>query len=430
MPHAQSQIQNPKSKIPNPKSQIDMKTPLAWLQLTREKMRLLVALAGIGFADILMFMQLGFRDALFDSSVRLHSELQGDVFLLSPQSTALIAMKSFPHRRLYQALSFEGVKSVSPVYLNFALWKNPYAKEEERKCREEHQKLSHEDLDKKCKKANTRSILVVGFDPSDPVFDLPAVRQNIDKIRLSDVVLFDDASRAEFGPIPEKFNQGETITTEVGGRRIKVRGLFTLGASFGADGNLITSDLNFLRIFNRSNKGLIDVGIVKLKPGVDVRETVERMRAFFPDDVRVLSKEGFLDWERGYWQNSTAIGFIFTLGTAMGFIVGIVIVYQILYTDVTDHLAEYATLKAMGYTDTYFLVVVFQEALVLAILGYFPAMGLSFGLYHLTRNATSLPVMMTAGRAVMVLILTVLMCCISGAIAVRKLSAADPADIF
>ncbi|MBW4491540.1 MAG: ABC transporter permease DevC [Oscillatoria princeps RMCB-10] len=407
-----------------------MKTPLAWLQLTREKMRLLVALAGIGFADILMFMQLGFRDALFESSVRLHSELQGDVFLISPQSTALIAMKSFPHRRLYQALSFEGVESVSPVYLNFALWKNPYAKEQEKECRVKNKKLLPENQDKKCKKATSRGILVVGFKPSDPVFDLPAVVENIDKIKLSDVVLFDDASRAEFGPIPEKFNQGETVTTEVGGRRVKVKGLFTLGASFGADGNIITSDLNFLRIFNRSNKGLIDVGLVKLKPGVDVKEMVQRMRYLLPGDVKIFSKEEFLNWERSYWQNSTAIGFIFSLGTAMGFIVGIVIVYQILYTDVTDHLAEYATLKAMGYTDTYFLVVVFQEALVLAMLGYLPGMGLSFGLYHLTRNATSLPIVMTAGRAVMVLILTVLMCSISGAIAVRKLSAADPADIF
>ncbi len=84
-----------------------MKIPLAWLQLSREKMRLFVALAGIGFADILMFMQLGFRDALFDSAVTLHKNLQGDIFLISPQSTAIIAMKSFPNRRLYQALGFE-----------------------------------------------------------------------------------------------------------------------------------------------------------------------------------------------------------------------------------------------------------------------------------------------------------------------------------
>ena len=130
------------------------------------------------------------------------------------------------------------------------------------------------------------------------------------------------------------------------------------------------------------------------------------------------------------WQNSTSIGFIFTLGTVMGFIVGIVIVYQILYTDVADHLSEYATLKAMGYTNFYLLTVVFQEAVILAVVGFFPGMAAAVGLYTMTRNATSLPLFMTVVRAATVLALTMIMCTISGAIAVRKLSAADPADMF
>jgi putative ABC transport system permease protein len=107
-----------------------------------------------------------------------------------------------------------------------------------------------------------------------------------------------------------------------------------------------------------------------------------------------------------------------------------VIVYQILYTDVSDHLAEYATLKAMGYTDTYLLGVVFQEAILLAGLGYIPAFALAVLLYDLTANATLLPIAMTFNRAVLVLLLAVSMCFISGAIAVRRLRAADPADIF
>ncbi|MCT7951998.1 ABC transporter permease DevC [Ancylothrix sp. C2] len=385
-----------------------MKIPLAWLQLSREKMRLLVALAGIGFADLLMFMQLGFRDALFDSSIRLHKQIDGDVFLISPQSTALIAMKSFPERRLFQALSFPQVQSISPLYLDLTLWKNPTNRA-------------------------TRSILVIGFDPLAPIFDLPGVTQNIDKIKLADVVLFDEASRKEFGPVPEMFKAGQNIQTEVGSRRITVKGLFNLGASFGADGNLVTSELNFLRIFTRRKKGLIDVGVVKLKPGYNeeqVKEIVQEMRAKLPQDIKVFSKEEFINFEKSYWQNSTAIGFVFTLGTAMGFIVGIVIVYQVLYTDVADHLAEYATLKAMGYRDIYFFGVVLQEAIILAILGYMPGVVLSMGLYNLTRNATSLPMVMTFARATTVMTLSIIMCVISGAIALRKLSAADPADIF
>ena len=382
-----------------------MKIPLAWLQLSREKMRLFVALAGIGFADILMFMQLGFRDALFDSAVTLHKNLQGDIFLISPQSTAIIAMKSFPSQRLYQTLGFNGVKSVSSVYIDFGLWKNPENRQ-------------------------TRSILVVGFNPTDSVLDLPEVKDNLEAIKLSDVVLFDDASRPEFGPIAQEFKQGKDITTEVASRRIRVGGLFTLGASFGADGNMITSDLNFLRLFTKRQEGLIDIGIVNLQPETNVDEVIKNLKQRLPKDVKIFSKEELIAFEKNYWQTGTAIGFIFALGTAMGFIVGIVIVYQILYTDVTDHLPEYATLKAMGYKNGYLLMVVFQEAIILSILGYFPGFALATGLYTLTRSATNLPMIMTLSRATIVLILTIIMCGVSGAIAVRKLQAADPADIF
>ncbi len=382
-----------------------MAIPLAWLQLVREKNRLLVALAGITFAAILMFMQLGFRDALYASTVRLHTKLQADIVLISPQSESLVAMESFSQRRLYQTLGFEGVASVSPLYLDFAFWRNPQTR-------------------------GTRSILVLGIDPEDRVLDLPGVGQNLDQIKLPDVVLFDQDSRAEFGPVSAQFNQGKTVATEVSGRRVRVGGLFQLGASFAADGNLVTSDLNFLRLFEARPQGLIDVGLIQLKPGADVEQVLKDIQSHLPTDVQALSKQGFIDFEKNYWATSTAIGFIFTLGTAMGFVVGSVIVYQILYTDVSDHLAEYATLKAMGYANSYLFSLVFQEALILAILGYIPGFALCLGLYDLTRNATALPMIMTLGRGVIVLVLTILMCSIAAAIAVRKVQAADPADIF
>lgn len=381
--------------------------PLAWLQLKRERIRLLIALAGIGFAVILMFIQMGFQDALFDSSVRLHQNLKGDIFMVSPQSTALIAMRTFSQRRLYQALGYDGVESVSPIYLGFAFWKNPVNR-------------------------STRSILAIGFDPSNPVFNSD-VLPDLEPIRLPSVVLFDDKSREEFGPIRKLFEEGKPLITEIDGHRVTVGGLFTLGASFGADGNFITSDLNFLRIFPRRKEGQIDVGSITLKPGTDVQKVTNALRRDIQDvtkDVRVFTKPEFIEFEQNYWKSSTAIGFIFTLGAAIGFVVGTVIVYQILYTDVSDHLAEYATLKAMGYKNLYLLSVVFQEALILSVLGYIPGFFLSIGLYNLTRNATSLPIAMTFNRAILVLCLTVIMCTISGAIAVRKVQDADPADIF
>lgn len=381
------------------------KIPLAWLQLTREKTRLVVALAGIGFADILMFMQLGFRDALYYSNVRMHSSLQGDIVLINSQSNAVLAMKSFSQRRLYKALDLPAVQSVHPIYLDYTSWKNPVT-------------------------GRPRSILTLGMNPDYNVFDLPGVQENLEKLKLPDVVLYDRSSRTEYGPIVANFEQGKTVTAEVRGRQIKVAGLFTLGASFGADGNLITSDVNFFRIFSHRQRGLIDIGLIRLKPGANTKQVAQELRSYLPQEVNVLTKDEFIDFERSYWANSTAIGFIFTLGTIMGFVVGTVIVYQILYSEVTEHLAEYATLKAIGYTQRYLLIVILQEAFILAVIGYMPGWTFTMFLYKAAKDATLLPVFMSFDRAFTVLILTILMCFISGAIAVRKLRAADPADIF
>jgi putative ABC transport system permease protein len=381
------------------------KLPLAWLQLKREASRLAVALAVIAFADILMFMQLGFRDSLYYSNVRFHNSLQGEIVLVNSQTSAILSMKRFSQKRLYQALDLEDVESVEPIYVDYTSWKNPQT-------------------------GIPRNLLVIGINPQSNVLQLPGLQENLNKIQLPNVVLYDRSSRQEYGPIVAQFEQGNDVKAEVRSKLVKVGGLFTLGASFGADGNLITSDLNFLRIFVNRQPGLIDIGLIKLKPGADANLVAQQLRSYLDKDVRVFTKQEFVDFEKNFWASSTAIGFIFTLGTIMGFIVGTVIVYQILYTEVSDHLVEYATLKAIGYSHNYFLVVILQEALILAVLGYLPGFAFALFLYEQARAATLLPVFMTSSRAVMVLLLTILMCSISGIIAVKKLKSADPADIF
>ena len=381
------------------------KTPLAWLQLTREKIRLLIALAGIAFAVILMFMQLGFQAALYDSATRFHQNLQGDLVLISARSKSLAFMISFSWRRLYQTLSFDGVESITPIYIGFQEWKNP-------------------------NNGSLRIIYVYGFEPVSPVFKFPGVAENLDKLKLKENILFDRASRSEYGSIATEFEQGKPIRTELGGKRVNVVGLFTLGPSFGADGNIILSDLSFIRLYPNRKLGEIELGLIQLQPHANAQAIAQKIQSILPKDVRVLTHQGFVDFEKNYWKTSTAIGFIFTLGVGMGFIVGTVIVYQILYSDVSDHLSEYATLKAMGYKSFYLEAVVLQEAIILSILGFIPGFALSLGLYDLTKSTTFLPIAMTPVRAFIVFMLTIVMCSFSGIVAMRRLRNADPADIF
>ncbi|MDB9509821.1 ABC transporter permease DevC [Kamptonema animale CS-326] len=385
--------------------ELQRRTPLGWLQLSHDKGRMLVATAGIAFADILMFMQFGFQNALYSSNTRLHQVLDADIVLISPQAQNLINLSDFPRRRLYQAMNVPGVESADVFYAKVARWKNPQTREKS-------------------------SILVIGFNPERPAFDLPELKQNTGDIKLPDTVLFDQGSRGTYKEAIAQIQQGKTVTTEIDRRTITISGLFNVGASFAADGSIMTSDQNFLRLFPKQEASSINAGLIYLKAGADPLQVQTALKAYLPNDVKVLTKTEFIEFEKQYWFTNTAIGFVFNIGVAMGFMVGVIIVYQVLSTDVSDHLAEYATFKAMGYRSMYLLSIVFEEALILSLLGFLPGVGISVGLYSLTRKATNLPMYMTLIRAFMVLSLTLIMCVISGAIATRKLQAADPADIF
>jgi putative ABC transport system permease protein len=369
-------------------------------------MRLLVAVAGVGFAAILMLMQLGFRAALFASAVRFHQRLQADVVLINPLSRALVAMRAFPRVRLYQALSVPGVESVSPVYIaGSAVWKN---------------------LDS----GWSRDILMIGVDPNQDALDIPEVREKLAVLRLPDVVLFDRGSRPQYGAVAEALRDGKPINVELGNRRISVVGLYQLGTSFGYDGMVITSDLNYQRIRPVQPAELIDLALIRVRRGADADEVRAAVDEILPEDVQVYTKRQYIEREIAYWAKVTPIGFIFSFGALMGFGVGAVIVYQILFADVSDHLTEYATLKAVGHTDLYLSAVVVSEAAMLALLGFLPGLGIAHRLYRLTEEATKLPLHLTSQIALSVLGLTLLMCSLAGVLALRKVASADPADVF
>ncbi len=260
--------------------------------------------------------------------------------------------------------------------------------------------------------------------------NLAGVEANRQTLREPDTVLFNTGSRNEFGDVAKKFHAGETIITEIDERQFRVRGLFQLSPTFGINGYLVTSDLNFLRMVRSRQGGLIDVGVISLEPGADIQVVLADLRSRLPNDVKIMTKEDYAKAEVAFWNASTPVGYTFDLGVVIAFIVGAVIVYQILYSDVTDHLPEYATLKAMGFRDRYLLSVVFQEALILAVLGFIPGVLIALSFYRITYIATLLPMVMDLGRVLFVLILTMAMCTFSAGVAVRKLQTADPADIF
>jgi putative ABC transport system permease protein len=380
-------------------------TNLGWLQLRHQKLRTAVALMGIAFAVILILMQLGFRTSLFESAVRYHRRFNYDIALFSTESSYIVRPASFSSRRLYQALAVDGVEAVTPVYMQMAVWKNPY----------DHA---------------MKNVFTLGVDPDDDALLAPGVPEHIDRVRRRDVVLFDARSRPEHGPIADRIRAGESVVTEVNDRTVAVGGLFEMGTSFGIDGSILTSEDNFLRLFPSRRRTQIDLGLIRIRPGEDPEKLRDEIRALLPRDVLVLTKADFVAREIAYWNGAQPIGYVFAFGAIMGFVVGAIIVYQILFADVSDHLAEYATLRAIGYSNRFVSAIVVQQAMILAVIGYVPGLAICLWLYRATGAATRLPMHMTWERAAGVLALAVAMCAISGLIALRKVRSLDPAEVF
>jgi len=379
--------------------------PLGWLQLRHRPLRLVVASAGIAFAVLLILMQLGFRSALFESAVRYHERFRYGVALFSCDSQFIVRPASFPIQRLYQSLAVEGVASVSPVYIYPSVWKNPW---------------THE----------SRSIFTVGVDPDDDVLDAPGVAEQRRLLRQADVALFDARSRPEHGPVADRVRTGETVVTEVNDREVRVVGLFEMGTSFGLDASLLTSDTNFLRLFPTRARDRIDLGLVQLDGTASPEVVRDRLRALLPDDVLVLTRPEFVARERAYWNSATPIGYVFAFGAVMGFVVGAIIVYQILFADVTDHLHEYATLRAIGYSNRFIAGIVAQQAVILALAGFIPGVAVTVWLYAKAGAATHLPLYLTWERAALVFLLSLAMCMLSGTLALRRVRTLDPAEVF
>jgi putative ABC transport system permease protein len=377
----------------------------AWLQIRREKVRFLIALAGIAFAVILMFMQFGFMDALYRGVVNVHRHLLADLVMVNSQHSTFAVPTFFPRRRLYQAQGYPGVASAGHLLCSVARWRRPGG-------------------------SQVRNIFVMGVDPSRPTLSMPGVEEGMRAIRYPDVVLFDRHSRPEFGPVAAMLARDGEVVTEADRHRVLVRGTFDLGTSFGIDGSLITSEDNFHGLLPAYPQGGYSLGLLRLEPGADPAAVVRTLTAALEPDVRVMTWRAFIEGERQYWAKGTAIGFVFSFGVVMGLVVGLIIAYQILYAGIMDHLAEFATLKAMGYTGAWLAGVVFIQATLLAVIGFVPGLLAAGRLYRLAQDATLMPMVTSPGRAFQVLGLALVMCWLSGLIAMRKLRQADPAEIF
>ncbi len=378
--------------------------PIGWLQLTHSRTRLFAAIAGVMFANILVFVQLGIMGSFSESARMSYRSINADIAISSFDANTFFDGSNVPRQWLFRALSVPGVKEAMPLYMGALVWTQTDGSE-----------IVFQSF---------------GIDPTRPQFlgdDMPDPSDLVQ----ADTVFVDSAAR---GLDPEKLattSTADPIVIEAMGHQLSVIGTISIGGGFAGDGYSLLSDQTFFRLFPSRSAGAPNHILLNIIDGADPDQVVADLKRVLPaDSLRIRTLETAIDEDVTYQSTVRPTGLIFGFGTVIGIMVGIVIVYQVLSTDVAAHLREYATFKAMGYSQAFLLSVIFEEAVILALFGFVPGFAVASLLYSFLNSATQLPVLMTSQLALMVFFGTLVSCALSGAIATRKLNHADPADLF
>ena len=378
---------------------------LAWFQLVKQKGHLLAAIAGVAFAVALMFIQVGLRDALLLSSTDLYKHLNADLVMTSWEYAFQQGAQYFPQARAVQVLSTPGVQTAEPVWISLQPFENP----------ETHR---------------SSTITVVAFKPTADVWQPENDHTSFQALSEPDTVLFDAESREVFGRMNALLAAHTRVPVLVTRHLVDVVGHFRLMPSFGTDGFVFTSDQTYRSIIHSPALSEPVVCAIRLRAGADPATVLSALRANLPNDVKFTTKDAFVEAEKRYWLEASAVGVIFTALLGLAITVGAVVVYQILYTDVTNHLPEYATMKAMGYADRKLITLILLQSMYISLLGFAFGALVSQLIYLILRHATLLPLAHSLPRMLEVYAMTLTMCVVSGSLAMLALRNADPAEIF
>jgi putative ABC transport system permease protein len=377
-----------------------MRTPLAWHNVVHNKMRTAASLSGVTFAILLIFMQLGFYDVCFRSSTMIYDQLDFDVVLLSPNYVHMRCANVIPRRRLSQAKQVPGVASAVPLYVLNGLYRNPETRSQ-------------------------RDIVVLGVDPGDrQPFRIQGLMENLPLLTKDDTAIVDAKTSKGY----DRPRAG--MVTQLENRKIELVATYENGSGFISDASIVVSDRTLSRVFNGYSLDQVSIGLVKLAPGADRSSVVRELERTLPTDVQVRTRPELEATEQHFWVSVRPLGIMFSTGVLMALAVGAVILYQVLASEIMNKIKEYATLKAMGYSDYHMTRVVLEQSTILALAGFVPATLMALVVYQVSSAITNLPMVMTWQRLIFVLVLSVVMCSVSGVLVSRKVARADPVDLF
>jgi putative ABC transport system permease protein len=372
---------------------------LAWRILAYDKGRTALAVAGVFLAILLVFVQLGFFIAVPRGGMLLYDRTQFDLLVASAAYEYQVQPGKFPLSQLDKARTAPEVALAAPLYLGSAKWR------------------SGED-------GKAPDVFVLGLDPRYPIFASRNINRQLAVLDRADTVLVDSMTRPMFGPL----TTGRVV--DIDGDKVTIAGDYVLGTGFMGLGVILVSTQNFIRLFPYRKLDQVNLGLIQLKPGVDPDRAAATLRDLLGTDMQIFTRPELEAHETSYWTTRTSVGLLFGSGLIISFIVGVMVVYQILATLVGRQLPQFATLKAVGYGDRFLVGTVITMALLIVLASFFPALAAAVGVYAVIRDETLLPVEMSGARIAAVFAATLAMAAASALLSMSSLRRADPADLF
>lgn len=376
-----------------------MDVPIAWLNLLHQKARALVAVLGVSFAIFLIFMQMMFYSSVIGAAVIQYEALDFDILLRSTSYYEFSRPNSFPREYLYNAGSLPEVKRTAPLYLGSVRWYN---------------------VDDKVEK----NVLAMGFFPADRVFRVPELEALFPEMVMPEHVLMDRMCLPKVGP-----HEVGTVT-QANGRRVVIAGNYSMGSGLVGDGNIIVNPHNFTRLLDGASLEKINLGLVRLHDPANAQAVSKQLRSTLPATVDVMTRDEAMQWERDHWVTATAIGWILAFSVFLAFTVGLVVIYQVLASDIARNISEYATMRAIGYSANAISWVILQQGMIMALLAYPMAWAGATALANMLQKMTNIPCAITPAASLAVLLMAVAMCIGSGWASIAKIRKMDPAELF
>jgi putative ABC transport system permease protein len=368
---------------------------LASRNLLHDRLRLIATVVGIVFSIVLFTVQLGVFLSFERMVTTMIDHAPADFWIVPSETRSFEESSLLSGRQRLQALSVDGVSSVTPLVVGYASWRKPNG-------------------------GASTPVLVVGA-PANAAGPWNVVEGAVDDLSTPDGVAIDRSYFEQLGIAQIRQR------AEINNQKARVMAVTSGIRSFTTTPHVFAS-LDHARSYLGVPPNRANYYVVRVAPNANAT-VVRNQLAGALSDAEVLTPDEFRHRTRIFWLFDTGAGAALLGSAILGIIVGTIIVAQTLYSSTKDHLKEFATLRAIGSARKYILKVILTQALISAVVGFSIAVSIDLSLVKMTRDA-ALPILMTPELSAGLFTLTIAMCAIAAVAAIRVVTRIDPVLVF